>query len=261
MESSSNSPIFSHFSETQTGVNTIRAFKCKDTFIDQMHGNINSLIQCKYTILMVSRWQSVLLEFIGNIITVLATLFAILARDNLSAGLAGLSITTALGWSARLNFFVWSTTECEAHITSFERIREYFNRSNKAEGDWIIEKTKPADNWPHSGQISCQNYSLRYSEDLKDVLRNLSFEIHPGEKIGIVGRTGAGKSSLALGLFRMIERTTGKMVIDGVDIGAIGLHVLRQKITIIPQVMISVLFSFDENRFLTNKNYPFSNLK
>lgn len=177
-----------------------------------------------------------LLEFIGNLITVFATLFTILARDNLSAGLAGLSITTALGWSARLNFFVWSTTECEAHITSYERIREYFNRVNKTEGEWSIEKTKPSGSWPDSGRIVCQNYSLRYSEDLGYALRNLSFEIHSGEKIGIVGRTGAGKSSLTLGLFRMIESTSGQMVIDGVDIRAIGLHVLRQKITIIPQV-------------------------
>lgn len=177
-----------------------------------------------------------LLEFIGNLITLFATLFAILSRDTLNAGLAGLSITTALGWSARLNFFVWSTTECEAHITSFERIREYFNRVNTAEGEWSIEETKPSDSWPDSGRIVCQNYSLKYSEDLGYALKDLSFEVYPGEKIGIVGRTGAGKSSLTLGLFRMIESATGQMVIDGVDIKGIGLHVLRQKITIIPQV-------------------------
>ena len=82
-----------------------------------------------------------LLEFVGNLITVFATLFAMYARDTLSAGLAALSITTALGWSARLNFFVWATTEFEAHITSFERIREYFSRVNRSEGEWSLPNT------------------------------------------------------------------------------------------------------------------------
>lgn len=238
MESAASSPIFSHFNETQTGVNTIRAFKVNDTFIEQMQTHINSLNQCKYSILLVERWQSVLLEFVGNLVTILATLFAILARGTLSPGLAALSITTALGWSGRLNFFVWSTTELEAHMTSFERIKEYFHRVNMPEAEWSIEEAKPPNSWPHSGHIVFKNFSLRYHEGLANSLSDISFEICSGERIGIVGRTGAGKSSLTLGLFRMVEGVSGQILIDNVDISHMGLHDLRRNITIIPQVSV-----------------------
>ena len=107
--------------------------------------------------------------------------------------------------------------------------------------EWENEKTKPASTWPDQGRIEFKNYSLKYRNELDCVLNDLNIQINPGEKIGIVGRTGAGKSSLSLGLFRMIEFTKGDIIIDGVNISNIGLHDLRHKLTIIPQV---TFFSF-----------------
>ena len=102
--------------------------------------------------------------------------------------------------------------------------------------DWIIEKNRPSQEWPKTGKIIFENVSVKYREELDYVLRDINCEIAPGEKIGIVGRTGAGKSSLTLALFRLIESSNGEIKIDGVNIKNIGLHDLRKKLTIIPQV-------------------------
>lgn len=130
------------------------------------------------------------------------------------------------------------STDFETNITSIERIQEYFDTPH--EDEWRIEKTKPCETWPENGHVLFENYSVKYRQGLDDVLKDLTFEILPGEKIGIVGRTGAGKSSLALALFRILKHNRGNIFIDNVDIKTIGLHDLRHKITIIPQVLCVV---------------------
>lgn len=107
------------------------------------------------------------------------------------------------------------------------------------EAEWRIEASKPDEVWPEHGGITFADYSVKYREELDFVLKDISTEIFPGEKIGIIGRTGAGKSSLFLGLFRMLEINIGDIYIDDVNINKIGLHDLRHKLTIIPQVMIT----------------------
>ncbi|CAF0716991.1 unnamed protein product, partial [Brachionus calyciflorus] len=239
MLSASKSPIFSHFSECQAGVSTIRAYNAQNRFIKIMQDNIDEYLAHYYCNTVSNRWLALRLEIIGNIITITAALFAILDRTTLSAGLAGLSISISLTISGNLNWFVRTLSEFEANITSVERIIEYFEI--KHEPEWSIDETKPKSDWPKNGNISFNNYSVKYREELDWVLKNLNIKINPGEKIGIVGRTGAGKSSLTLGLFRMLEYYSGDIIIDDVDIEKIGLHVLRHKLTIIPQD--SVIFS------------------
>jgi ABC-type multidrug transport system fused ATPase/permease subunit len=121
----------------------------------------------------------------------------------------------------------------EQNMNSVERIKEYLDVEQEAEA--VIEKNRPAANWPSRGSVEFIGYTTRYRADLEPVLRGISFKINPGEKVGIVGRTGAGKSSLALALFRGLEAEEGKILIDGVDIGLIGLRDLRESITIVPQ--------------------------
>ncbi len=163
-----------------------------------------------------------------------ATLFAVLSRSTLSPSLVGLSITYALNVSSTLNWFVRMSADFETNVTSVERIQEYCE-TKWHEKAWRIDKTKPSKDWPSSGRILFQNYSVKYRENLENVLTDLNIDIQPGEKIGIVGRTGAGKSSLALGLFRLLELTNGKILIDDLEIDKLGLHDLRHKLTIIPQ--------------------------
>ena len=128
-------------------------------------------------------------------------------------------------------------SEFEVNITAVERIKEYCDLHH--EDEWEKPDSKPSPKWPESGEIVLSNYKLKYRPELENVLDDLSFHVKPGEKVGIVGRTGAGKSSLALGLFRMLEDASGDIVIDGVNVKNIGLHDLRQRITIIPQVSLA----------------------
>jgi ATP-binding cassette subfamily C (CFTR/MRP) protein 1 len=130
------------------------------------------------------------------------------------------------------------TAEFESNVTSIERIKEYFDTPHEAK--WEIQDTKPKDNWPENGEIEFKNFSVKYREELDFVLTNINCNIQPGEKIGIVGRTGAGKSSLTLALFRLIESNYGEILIDGIKIRDIGLHDLRKRLTIIPQVLFSI---------------------
>ena len=127
----------------------------------------------------------------------------------------------------------------ETEIVSVERILEYSN--NPTEADWKIESTKPPSDWPSKGAVEFVNHSTRYRPELDLVLQDISIKINEKEKIGIVGRTGAGKSSITLSLLRIIEAASGKIIIDGIDISKIGLHDLRSRLTIIPQD--PVLFS------------------
>jgi len=138
-----------------------------------------------------------------------------------------------------LNWLVRMTSEVETNIVAVERLKEY--SESVTEAKWEDPTTKPDETWPSKGNIRVQGYSTRYRENLDLVLKRVSFDVEGGKKIGIVGRTGAGKSSFTLALFRIIEAAEGSIYIDGINIASLGLHELRSKITIIPQD--PVLFS------------------
>lgn len=115
-----------------------------------------------------------------------------------------------------------------------ERVKEYSR--TETEAPWVVEGSRPPANWPHKGEVEFRNYSVRYRPGLELVLKDLSLRVHGGEKVGIVGRTGAGKSSMTLCLFRILEAAEGEILIDGINVADIGLHDLRSRLTIIPQV-------------------------
>jgi ABC-type multidrug transport system fused ATPase/permease subunit len=240
LESESKSPIFAHFTETQNGLTTIRSFQAQERFIQTMENKIDENLVYYFPSNISNRWLAIRLELIGCLITSSAALFAVLSRDSISPGLAGLSITYSLNCAPTLNHLVKMFADFETNIISVERIDEYLN-NKQHEKPWHIAKTKPSNEWPQNGNILIENYSVKYKDNLTNVLENLNLKIKSGEKIGIVGRTGAGKSSLTLGLFRLLENSTGLIRIDGIDIKTIGLHDLRHKLTIIPQD--PVLFS------------------
>ncbi|XP_030339197.1 multidrug resistance-associated protein 1 isoform X2 [Strigops habroptila] len=239
LESVSRSPVYSHFNETLLGVSVIRAFEEQKRFIKQNDKKVDENQKAYYPSIVANRWLAVRLEYVGNCIVLFAALFAVMARNKLSAGLVGLSVSYSLQITAYLNWLVRMSSELETNIVAVERVKEYAEMEKEAE--WSIEQTAPASTWPEEGKIEFRGYGLRYREDLDLVLKNINVTINGGEKIGIVGRTGAGKSSLTLGLFRINEAAEGEIIIDGVNIAKIGLHDLRFKITIIPQD--PVLFS------------------
>ncbi|XP_071965517.1 multidrug resistance-associated protein 1-like [Antedon mediterranea] len=233
LESVSRSPIYSHFSETITGTSTIRAYKRQSEFIKQNELLIDENQVTYYPNICSNRWLALRLEFVGNCIVFFASLFAVIGRDRLSPGLVGLSVSYAMQITQTLNWLVRMTSELETNIVAVERIKEY--SETKTEADRIVTDNRPSDSWPNNGQIIIDNYSTRYRAGLDLVVKGVNVSIKSGEKIGIVGRTGAGKSSLTLAIFRIIEPAGGTITIDGEDISKIGLQDLRSKITIIPQ--------------------------
>uniref|UniRef100_A0A8C1P9D2 Uncharacterized protein n=1 Tax=Cyprinus carpio TaxID=7962 RepID=A0A8C1P9D2_CYPCA len=238
LDSVSRSPIYSHFGETVSGISVIRAYGHQQRFLKQNEDTIDQNLKSVYPWIVSNRWLAMRLEFLGNLVVFFSALFAVISRDSLNSGLVGLSISYALNVTQTLNWLVRMTSELETNIVAVERVREYAEIKNEA--PWITSN-RPPDDWPTAGNIHFENYKVRYRPELELILHGITCDIQSTEKIGIVGRTGAGKSSLTNCLFRIIEASEGQILVDGIDISTLGLHDLRSRLTIIPQD--PVLFS------------------
>ncbi|KAG6453082.1 hypothetical protein O3G_MSEX007962 [Manduca sexta] len=237
LESVSRSPIYSHFGESITGASTIRAYGVTERFVNESENRVDHNQSCYYPSCIANRWLAVRLEMMGNFIIFFSAVFAVLGRKTVSPGLVGLSVSYALQITQTLNWLVRMTSEVETNIVAVERIKEYAETTQEAA--WHAEPA-PGAAWPATGALQLERLTLGYRAG-EPALRDLTCAVAPRDKLGIVGRTGAGKSTLTLGLFRIVEAMGGKILIDGVDISTIGLHQLRSRITIIPQD--PVLFS------------------
>uniref|UniRef100_A0A8B9CSQ7 ABC-type glutathione-S-conjugate transporter n=1 Tax=Anser brachyrhynchus TaxID=132585 RepID=A0A8B9CSQ7_9AVES len=235
MDAASRSPIYSHISETFHGSSVIRAYKDQERFILKSNFLVDENQRICFAGAVADRWLATNLEFLGNGIVLFAALFATVGRKHLSPGTAGFSISYALQITGVLNWMVRSWTEIENNIVSVERVREY-SRTPKEVNSQLLTRLAQ-----EKSLIEFRNYSLRYRPNLELALKHINLSIKGKEKIGITGRTGAGKSTLAVGLLRLVEAAEGAILIDGQDIAQLGLHDLRTKITVIPQD--PVLFS------------------
>ncbi|CAB1429177.1 unnamed protein product [Pleuronectes platessa] len=238
LDSVSRSPIYSHFGETVSGLSVIRAYGHQERFLEKNETILDLNLRSVYPWVVSNRWLAIRLEFLGNLVVFFSALLAVIYRDTLDSSLVGLSISSALNITQSLNWLVRMNTELETNIVAVERVSEYSETENEAE--WVNDN-RPPEKWPEEGKLEFDNYMVRYRPGLDLVLHGISCDIKGTEKIGIVGRTGAGKSSLTNCLFRIIESAGGRIVIDGIDISTIGLHDLRNRLTIIPQD--PVLFS------------------
>uniref|UniRef100_F6VW89 ABC-type glutathione-S-conjugate transporter n=1 Tax=Equus caballus TaxID=9796 RepID=F6VW89_HORSE len=232
LDSVTRSPIYSHFSETVSGLSVIRAFEHQHRFLKHSEVGIDTNQKCVFSWITANRWLAVRLELIGNLVVFFSALLMVVYRDTLTGDTVGFVLSNALNITQTLNWLVRMTSETETNIVAVERIDEYINVENEA--PWVTDKKPPA-GWPSKGEIQFSNYEVRYRPELDLVLKGITCDIKSTEKIGVVGRTGAGKSSLTNSLFRILEAAGGQIIIDGVDIASIGLHDLREKLTIIPQ--------------------------
>ncbi|KAM4729299.1 LOW QUALITY PROTEIN: ATP-binding cassette sub-family C member 2-like [Anableps anableps] len=238
LESVSSSPIYSHFGETVSGLSVIRAYNHQERFLKHNEVTIDENLKTIYSRIMSNRWLAIRVQFLGNLVVFFAALFAVISRNSIDSGLVGLSISYALNVTLTLNLVVRITSELETNIVAVERVSEYSELENEA--PWVTQH-RPPETWPEAGRMQFVDYKVRYRPELDLVLKGISCDIAGTEKIGIVGRTGAGKSSLTNCLFRIIEAAEGRILIDDLDISTIGLHDLRNRLTIIPQD--PVLFS------------------
>ncbi|XP_053473518.1 multidrug resistance-associated protein 1-like [Ictalurus furcatus] len=239
LESVSRSPIYTHFNETVQGASVIRAFAEQPRFILQANGKVDHNQTSYFPRFVATRWLAVNLEFLGNLLVLAAAILSVTGRESLSPGIVGLAMSHSLQVTGILSWIVRAWTDVENNIVSVERVKEYTDTPKEAA--WSIENLPLPSHWPQTGTIQFHQYGLQYRKGLDWALKEITLSVQEREKIGIVGRTGAGKSSLALGIFRILEAAKGEIYIDGVNIAEIGLHDLRSRITIIPQD--PVLFS------------------
>ncbi|KAL7746057.1 hypothetical protein RI367_008638 [Sorochytrium milnesiophthora] len=236
LDSGAKAPIYQHFGESITGIVTIRAFGYQAQNIDRLESQINKYTRATYANYSANRWLGVSVNAIGSFIIFCVAVIGVITRNSSAGQAVGLGIVG----SQNLIFFMMMLSrglcDLEANFVAVERIKAYSNvPSEAAEHDAAVQPS-----WPSSGNITFDNYTTAY-QSLNDdtptqpVLRNLNLKIRGGEKIGICGRTGAGKSTITLSLFRIIEAVAGSIEIDGQDISNVGLADLRSRLTIIPQ--------------------------
>lgn len=233
LESVQRSPLYQQFGETLNGIVTIRAYGDGPRFIVDNHRRINAYNRPHIYLWASNRWLALRVDWTGALVSFFSATFVLINVGNIDAGAAGLSLTYAVTFTENVLWLVRLYSEVQQNMNSVERVREYLEVDQEAAP--VIPESRPTAGWPTEGAVEFKGYSTRYRPDLDAVLKEVSFSVKPGEKVGIVGRTGAGKSSLALALFRGLESEKGQILIDGVDIGSIGLRDLREAITIVPQ--------------------------
>uniref|UniRef100_A0A4W4ELG6 Multidrug resistance-associated protein 4 n=1 Tax=Electrophorus electricus TaxID=8005 RepID=A0A4W4ELG6_ELEEL len=230
LESTTRSPVFSHLSSSLQGLWTIRAFKAEERFQQTFDAHQDLHSEAWFLFLTTSRWLAVRLDGMCSVFVTIMS-FGCLFMEHLEAGAVGLALSYAIALMGTFQWGVRQSAEVENLMTSVERVVEYTELENEA--PWETQEHPPPD-WPLQGLITFDQVNFSYSPDGPVVLKNMTAMFRPREKVGIVGRTGAGKSSLISALFRLAE-PEGKIYVDGVLTSDIGLHDLRQKMSIIPQ--------------------------
>ncbi|XP_075333092.1 ATP-binding cassette sub-family C member 4-like [Odontesthes bonariensis] len=231
LESTTRSPVFSHLSSSLQGLWTIRAFRAEERLKKTFDAHQDLHSEAWFLVLMTSRWFALRLDNICSVFITLATFGCILFRDGLEAGQVGLVLTYAVTLIGNFQWTVRQSAEMENMMTSVERVVEYTDL--ESEGPLETQR-RPSSDWPSHGLVVFNQVNFSYRTEGPLVLKDISAIFQPSEKVGIVGRTGAGKSSLISVLFRLAE-PQGEIYIDGILTSAIGLHDLRRKMSIIPQ--------------------------
>ena len=232
------SPVYAQFSTTLLGLTTVRAFQAHDIFLHTFLDKLDCNARAQFALLTAQRWLGVRLDLVAAINVTVTGVFAVLWKDRWPPQAAGLALVYVMMLTALLQWTVRQRAEADNMMTSTERVLAYVQLPSEAarQGPTPL----PA-SWPQSGHVVFSDVSLRYRDDTPLVLRGLSFEVRAGEKVGVCGRTGAGKSSLFVALFRLVELSQGQVLVDGVDCASVGLQQLRTRLAVIPQD--PVLFS------------------
>ena len=228
INSVAHSPVYDQFSSVLTGLSTIRAFHRTDFYMNRVFGLIDNSAKASWAMQLLARWMNFRMGMFGAVfVTAVASCIVF---GNVEASLAGFGLVFALRYTSSLSRLLANVTSIELGFNAAERILEYIEIDIEPEGGRDV----PA-GWPTKGHIEVENLTVSYGPALPPVLKELNFEVQPGERIGVVGRTGAGKSTLAAVFFRLLEAQEGTIRIDNIDISTLQLDQLRSRLSIIPQ--------------------------
>ncbi|XP_019485910.1 PREDICTED: ATP-binding cassette sub-family C member 9 [Hipposideros armiger] len=246
LDDSTQLPLLCHFSETAEGLTTIRAFRHETRFKQRML-ELTDTNNIAYLFLSAAnRWLEVRTDYLGACIVLTASIASISGSS--SSGLVGLGLLYALTITNYLNWVVRNLADLEVQMGAVKKVNSFLTmESENYEG--TMDPSQVPEHWPQEGEIKIHDLCVRYENNLKPVLKHVKAYIKPGQKVGICGRTGSGKSSLSLAFFRMVDIFDGKIVIDGIDISKLPLHTLRSRLSIILQDPIlfsgSIRFNLD----------------
>uniref|UniRef100_A0A8C4V4F7 ATP binding cassette subfamily C member 8 n=1 Tax=Falco tinnunculus TaxID=100819 RepID=A0A8C4V4F7_FALTI len=257
LDDSTQLPLLSHFSETVEGLTTIRAFRYEAKFRQKLLEYTDSNNIASLFLTAANRWLEVRMEYIGACVVLIAAVTSITSclYNELSSGLVGLGLTYALMVSNYLNWMVRNLADMEIQLGAVKRINGLL-KTEAENYEGLLSSSQIPQNWPDRGEIQIQNLSVRYDSNLKPVLKHVNAHISPGQKIGICGRTGSGKSSFSLAFFRMVDTFEGRIIIDGIDIAKLPLQTLRSRLSIILQDPIlfsgTIRFNLDPEKKCTD---------
>ncbi|ONM18776.1 ABC transporter C family member 14 [Zea mays] len=234
LEGVTKAPVIDHLSETVLGVTTIRCFKKEKEFFHENLDKINSSLRMYFHNYAANEWLGFRLELIGTLLlSITAFLMISLPSNFIKKEFVGMSLSYGLSLNSLVYFAISISCMLENDMVAVERVNQFSILPSEAA--WKIEEHLPSSNWPNHGDIDIKDIKVRYRSNTPLILKGINISISGGEKIGVVGRTGSGKSTLIQALFRLVEPAEGKMIIDGIDICTLGLHDLRSRFGIIPQ--------------------------
>ncbi|CAO3679116.1 unnamed protein product [Umbelopsis ramanniana] len=232
LESINRSPMFTHFTETIAGVSTIRAFGKTQLFMAKMIELADNNLRPCYNVWVINRWITSVLSIISTSITCMIALMCLWWPEQLPAAIAAICMSYSLTFTSQVFTLIRRTTSIQLSFNSVERVVEYTEIDQDPPA---VLQPRPLSTWPEQGIIEFRDLHVKYAPDLETILHGVSFKVKPKEKVGIVGRTGSGKSTITLALFRFIEAYQGSILIDGIDITKVGTTDLRSNMSIIPQ--------------------------
>ncbi|XP_050524591.1 ATP-binding cassette sub-family C member Sur-like isoform X2 [Daktulosphaira vitifoliae] len=235
LESNLRSPMVVHCNESISGLETIRAFDKQAWFMSEMINRIDNHTKVFLIISSSNRWLGIALDYLGGVIVFVATMVALITTtlfsSSISSAMVGLAINYTLLVPVYLNWVVKFFADLETYMSAVERTEEFATiPSENYRKEAVITRA-----WPSKGSIILDNVSVKYDENQEHVISNVSLHIPPGQKVGICGRTGSGKSSLVMSILNMVPIRDGIITIDDIDINNVPLQTLRSRISVIPQ--------------------------